>query len=128
MSDAAPKLGSCIFMLAGHGDLKIDWNDDNHEEVIKFIQAKMDAGVAFHILDPESKAKNPTLVEIENTNQISGRQVYVRDPEIKHIVEAGFASIASFAGTPELKTKGKAKTAAEAAAADTVAVAPKKGG
>lgn len=121
-------MGSCLYPLFGHGDLKIEWSEDKQQEVINFIQAKMDTGVTFHIIDPESKAKTPPVLEIENTNQITGRQVYVRDPDIGKLIEGGFASIASFSGMPELKVTGRAKTAEEAAKQDTVAIAPKRGG
>ena len=111
-----------------HGDLKVEWNEDVNEEVLKFIQTKMDQGVAFHILDPKSKAKKPPVMPIETIGEIKNRQVYIRDDDIKNLVESGFASIAKFSGVSELKTVGRAKTAAEAAATDTVAVPPKTGG
>jgi len=119
---------STIMMLPQHGDLKIEWTEATHDEVVKAIQAKMDQGVAFYILDPESKAKTPPIVQIDSTDAATNRQVYVRDPDIKNLVESGFASIASFAGVAELKTVARAKTAEEAAQTDTVAVPPKKGG
>ncbi len=117
---------SAIMMI--DGDLKIEWTEATHDEVVKAIQAKMDQGVAFHILDPESKPKSPSLMQIDNISNVTGREVYVRDADIKNLVESGFASIASFSGVSELKTVGRAKTAEEAAKTDTVAVPPKKGG
>ena len=129
MSDlATPVRHSAIFMLFGHGDLKIEWEESNHDAVAAMIQAKMDAGVSFYILDPRSKAKKPPLVQIENISQATGRNVYIRDPDIAKLVEAGLANIASFAGVGEMKTAGKAKTADEAAKTDTIAVRPAQGG
>jgi hypothetical protein len=55
-----------------------------------------------------------------------GREVYVRDPDIKKLLEGGFVRFAtsSFEGISEIKTLGTAKSAEEAARADTIAVQP----
>ena len=68
-------------------DLKIEWDEDHHDEVVKFLQTKMDEGIVFHILDPSSKA-NPSFIPIEKTGEITHRQVYVRDDTIKIVVES----------------------------------------
>src|SRR6266446_5208319 len=47
-------IGSCSFLFAGHGDLRIEWEEKDHDEIIKLIRAKMKAGVSFHIIDPVS--------------------------------------------------------------------------
>lgn len=122
---------SCSFLIRGHGDLKIEWDEAHHAEAVALIQAKMDAGVSFFIVDPTSKAKiKKPIIPMSGTDQAAARQVFVRDADIKQFVESGFGSIASFAGTPELtiKTTGRAKTAAQAASSDTVAVQPSVGG
>jgi len=121
-------MGTCIYPSSRHGDLKLEWNEENAAEAIAKIQEKMNQGVTFHILDPDSKAKAPPVLEIDNTNQISNRQVYIRDSDIAKLVEDGMASIVSFTGVAQLKTMGKAKTAEEVVENDTVAVAPKAGG
>lgn len=124
-------LPSCIFMIRGHGDLKIEWDETNHANAVAMIQAKMDAGVSFFILDPSSKAKNPTtIVQIAKTDEATARKVFVKDRDIKSFIESGFGSIASFAGTIDMKEKVaiKAKVAEEAALTDTVAVQPSVAG
>ena len=119
---------STHLMLRHHGDLKIEWEEAQHDEVVKFIQAKMDEGITFHILDPNSKAKNRPVMSIEKADEITNRQVYIRDEAIKNLVESGVASLAKFSGVTEMKTVGRAKTAAQAAATDTVAVPQRTGG
>lgn len=119
-------LGSSIFMIGGH--LRIEWGDKDRDEVIRMIQTKMDQGVEFFILDEASTAMRNPLVKIETTEQVIGQQVYISDPDIKHLVEGGFAKIATFTGMSDLKTVGKAKTATQAAQSNTIATAPKKGG
>ena len=121
---------STQYMLRGHGDLTIEWDEKNHDEAVKLIQAKMDAGVSFFIVDPTSRKKKKPLMPISAPSDATARKVFVRDADIKHFVESGFASITSFGTTAEMTiaTIGKAKTAEQAARTDTVAVQPSTGG
>jgi hypothetical protein len=116
-------IGSCSFLLAGHGDLRIEWEEKNHDEIVKLIEAKMSQGVTFFILDPASKPMDdPSLKAIKSARRIADRQVYVRDRDIAKVVDADFARIAQFKGFGQIKTIGAAKSAEEAARADTIAV------
>jgi hypothetical protein len=119
--DADRVIGSCAFMLAGHGDLRIEWQEKDHDEVVKLIQAKMKAGVRFFIREPGSY----TLVPIRRRNIGIGREVYVRDADIKKLIEGGFARFPTtrLAGTGQLgtHTHSVAKSAEEAARTHTIA-------
>jgi hypothetical protein len=115
-------IGSCTFLLANHGDLHIEWEEKDHDEIAKLIRAKMKAGVTFHILDPASFE----LVPIRRTHLTMGREVFVRDADIKKFIESGFARFAttSFETVGQIKTLGIARSAEEAARTDTVAIQP----
>jgi len=115
-------IGSCSFLLARHGDLHIEWEEKDHDEIVKLLQAKMKAGVSFHILDPASFE----LVQIKRANRAMGREVFVRDPDIKKLIEGGFARFATtrFETFGQIKTLGIAKSAEAAARADTIAIPP----
>jgi hypothetical protein len=125
----APRTRSCIFMLQHHGDLQIEWSDANQAEIVQAFQSLMDQGVTFFIRAPEGTEDSPAVRAIGSVDEIAEhKSVFIKDPDIAKIVEAGFARLASFKTTGEIRTIGTAKTAEEAAAADTVAVQPKKGG
>jgi hypothetical protein len=115
-------MGSCSFLLASHGDLRIEWEEKDHAEIIELIRAKMKVGVRFCILDPASLE----LVPIKRATRAMGREVYVSDPDIKKLIEGGFARFATtrFGGVGQIKTLGFAKSAEEAVRADTIAVRP----
>lgn len=121
-------LGTCIFMVRGHGDLRIGWEDDKRDEVIAYIQSKMDAGVVFYVIDETSKARQKPLVEVQSTVQITDRQVFVHDADIARLIETGLANIATFAGAPERKRVRKAATAVDAAESHTIARPQPQGG
>jgi hypothetical protein len=113
-------IGSCSFLLAGHGDLRIEWEEKDHDEIIKLIRAKMKAGVRFFILDPASLRWAP----IKRANRAMGREVYVRDPDIKKLIEGGFGHFPTtrFEGIGQIKFLGIAESAEEAARAVTIAI------
>jgi hypothetical protein len=116
-------IGSCAFMLSGHGDLRIEWQEKDHDEVVKLIRAKMKAGVRFFIREPGSY----TLVPIKRRNIGIGREVYVQDTDIKKLIEGGFGRFPTtrLEGIGQLKAHGVsgiAKNAEEAARAHTIAV------
>lgn len=115
-------IGSCAFMLSGHGDLRIEWQEKDHDEIVKLIQAKMKAGVRFFIIQPGSF----TLVPIKRRNFAIGREVYVHDADIKKLIEGGFGRFPTtrLKGIGQLETHGMsgiAKSAEEAARAHTIA-------
>ena len=113
-------IGWCSFLLGGHGDLRIEWQEKDHVEIVKLLKAKMKAGVRFYILDPASLRWTP----IKRAHRAMGREVYVRDPDIKKLIEAGFGRFATtdFEGIGQSKILGIAKSAEEAARAVTIAV------
>ena len=115
-------IGSCSFLLGGHGDLRIEWQEKDHVEIVKLLQAKMNAGVRFFILDPASLRWTP----IKRAHRAMGREVYVRDPDIKKLIEAGFGRFPTthFEGIGQIKILGIAKSAEEAARAVTIATPP----
>jgi hypothetical protein len=114
-------IGSCSFLLCAYG-VRIQWGEKDHNEVVKLVQAKMKAGVRFFIIDPALLR----LAPVKRANRAMGREVYVRDPDIKKLLEGGFVRFAtsSFEGIGQIKTLGTAKSAEEAARADTIAVPP----
>ena len=124
-SDAAAAdrlIGSCSFVLSAHGDLRIEWGEKDHNEIVKLIQANLKAGVRFFIIDPASLR----LAPLKRASRVMGREVYVRDPDIKKLLEGGFVrfTASSFEGISQIKTLGTAKSAEEAARADTIPVQP----
>jgi hypothetical protein len=124
-SDAAAAdwvIGSCSFLLSAHGDLRVQWGEKDHNEIVTLIQAKLKAGVRFFIIDPASLR----LAPVKRANRAMGRRVYVRDPDIKKLLEGGFVrfTTSSFEGISQIKPLGTAKSAEEAARADTIAVPP----
>jgi hypothetical protein len=124
-SDAAAAdrvIGWCSFLLGGHGDLRIEWQEKDHVEIVKLLKAKMKAGVRFFILDPASLRWTP----IKRAHRAMGREVYVRDPDIKKLIEAGFGRFATtdFEGIGQIKILDIAKSAEEVARAVTIATPP----
>jgi hypothetical protein len=115
-------IGSCSFMLGGHGDLCIEWQEKDHDEIVNLLQAKMNAGARFFVLDPASLG----WVPIRRAHRAMGRKVYVLDPHIKKLIEGGFGRFPTthFEGISPLKILGIAESAEEAASAVTIAAAP----
>jgi hypothetical protein len=111
-------IGSFTFFLSRHGDLRIEWQEKDHDEVVKLIQAKMEAGVRFFIIEPGSY----TLVPIKRRSIGIGREVYVQDADIKKLIEGGFARFPTtrFSGIGQFGTHSS-NSAEEAARAHTIA-------
>jgi hypothetical protein len=119
-------IGSFTFFLSAHGDLRIEWQEKDHDEVVKLIQAKMEAGVRFFIIEPGSY----TLVPIKRRSIGIGREVYVQDADIKKLIEGGFARFPTtrFSGIGQFGTHSICNSAEEAARAHTIATpAPRRG-
>jgi len=120
---------SSTFLSTAHGDLTIEWDDANTAAMIEHIQAMMDRGITFFKLEEQGKTRKKTVaVPLGTTAEVSGNKVLIKDADIAQIVDAGLATIARYAGVGDIKTVGTAKTAAEAAATDTIARQPAKGG
>jgi hypothetical protein len=91
-ADAANRvIGSCSFLLASHGDLRLEWGEEDHVEVTKLIRLQMKAGVRFCTLDPASLE----LVPIKRASRARRREVYVSDPDIKQLIDSGFSRFAT---------------------------------
>lgn len=129
MVAAEPRTNSLTFLSTGHGDLTIEWDEGNNEAMTAQIQALMDKGVSFFKVEDQGKIRKKLVaVPVTSAAEAPDRKLLIKDADIAKIVESGLADISRFSGVAEIKTTGKAATAAEAAATDTVAVKPAKGG
>lgn len=130
---AEPVLHSITFMGTGHGDLTITWDETNQAAMIDHIQGFMDKGIVFYKIEEVAtgKIRKKTTTQaapISGTGEITDRKLLVKDAQIATLMSAGIADIARFEGVAEIKTVGRATTAAEVAASDTIATKPKTGG
>src|SRR4051812_45353540 len=80
-----PAIGSCAFLLARHGDLRIEWEEKDHAEIVKLIADKMAEG--WHFFETDRTGK---IVPIHRRSP-TGTHVLVHDGAIKAMMEAGFA-------------------------------------
>jgi hypothetical protein len=134
MSDAAavavhPRTNSMTFLSVDHGDLTIEWDEGNNDAMTSQIQYLMDKGVTFFKIEDQGKVRKKLVgIPIGSAAEATDRKVLIKDADIAKIVDSGLADISRIAGVTEIKTTGRAATAAEAAGTDTVAVKPAKGG
>jgi len=133
MSDAMaagePRTNSMTILSLGHGDLTIEWDEGNNEAMTAQIQVLMDKGVTFFKVEDQGKIRKKLVgTPIASATEATDRKLMIKDADIQKIVDSGLADVARFQGCGEIKTVGRATTAAEAAATDTVAVQPAKGG
>jgi len=117
-------------MLCRQGDVTIYWDEADDEKMIPVIEAKMKAGVTFFIIEPRAEGVGPPrkylLEDIEEAK--THRVLQIRDADIADFVKS--ADTASVGKTPnsEVKSVKRAKTAKEAASAQTVGVEMPRGG
>jgi hypothetical protein len=118
------------------GDLGIEWPVENIDRVAETFQVLIDKGVNFYLVE-----KKDGLVRSKTTvtpvsggdtlkQQIASGKVYIKNADIKPLLDAGIASIATLTGVGDFKApSGKtAKTGKEAASNDTVALGQRQGG
>ena len=118
------------------GDLGIEWPAENADRVAEVFQKLIDDGVNFYIVEKvQGTFRSKTTVSpVEGgdtlNEQITGRKVFIKNADIKALVDAGVASIATLEGVADFKAPAgkKAKTGAEAATNDTVALGQRTGG
>lgn len=116
-------MGACTF-LNQMGDTTIAWSEDQDDEWEKIIEAKMKAGVSFFIIDP----RVGTRTKLKRADDaMRHRHLAIPDADVSAFVGVGIGEVIP---TPAkaAKARGRAKTAKEAAKAETVAVQPRRGG
>lgn len=106
------------------GDTTIAWTDDQDAEMEAIIQKKMDAGCSFFIIEPRMGTRKKLKHAADASKY---RHLAIPDEDLAAFVGAGKGEAVR---TPEkpAKTVRKAKTAKEAAGAETVAIQPRRGG
>ena len=119
-----------VTLLDRTGDSTLAWSDENDDNVRAVIERKMTEGWSFFILKPRIGGliapKRTPLKKFKELPE-EARAVSMSDADFMTLLEEGFATKAERAAS-SLQTTGRAKTAAEAARADTVAVKPRRGG
>lgn len=111
-------------ILNSMGDTTIAWTDDRDEDMRALIQKKMDQGVQFFMIEPRMGGRSP-LKRVSDAHKY--RMLAIPDADFSAFVGEGKAEAIP---TPaaKSKTKGRAKTAKEAAKGESVAIAPRRGG
>jgi len=112
-------------VMGPSGDRAISWDDADSEKMISYIQSKMDAGWMFFIVERGSIERWKPLKSAEDAR--ATKSVVMVEPELAAAVETGVALVSEAKGAT-IDTSGRAKTAEEVAANDTVAVRPARGG
>lgn len=121
------------------GDSTIMWTEEHDEFWVAAIQAMMNRGVTFFIIDERNLRRPLTRApDARTTRNIAmmdspGAEVGVKllqipgEPEASQLIEEGKAEVVK---TPAgaVKTRRRAKTAKEVASAQTVGVRQRKGG
>ncbi len=112
-------VGSCAFLLARHGDLRIEWEDKDHDAIIKLIPQKMAEGMCFFEVDYSGLEIVPII-----RRSPTGRHVIVHDETIKAAMEAGFFRFPTtkFEGVGQIKQLGLVHDPEEVARTHTIAV------
>jgi hypothetical protein len=114
-----------LSMMDSSGDTSFGWDAAEDEWVIPMIRAKMEAGYTFWIVE-----RNPLReVRLERADALGeNRHVVIRDAAARELFEQGRIGLASIAEHGEARVLRRARTPGEAAAADTVAHRPLRGG
>lgn len=126
MSDAV-QTRTTSFLNTGHGDLAIEWDLANHDQMVVEFQQLIDKGVTFFKLEEQGRVRKK-LVAVPTTELPDNRKLLIKDPDLAKLFQSGLGSIARFETCMNLKTVGAARTAEEAASTDTVATNAKVGG
>lgn len=119
-----------VTVLNRTGDSTLAWSDDNDDKVRAVIEKKMAEGWSFFLLEPRLGGWAPprkTNLKVFKDLPADARAISMGDDDFMALLQEGFAGVAPRA-EGELKTRGRAKSATEAATADTIAVQPRRGG
>jgi hypothetical protein len=103
------------------------WAASDSSWIIPLIKAKMDQGYEFWIVKQEP-LREERLVNLSDLHQ--DRHVIMRDPVARELFEQGRISMVADADDDEgdLEVTGRARTAEEVVANDTLAHRPQRGG
>lgn len=113
-----------LTMLNEAGDTTLVWTEDRDDEMEALIQKKMDQGCSFFLIEPRFGTRAP-LKYASDANK--HRMLAIPDSDFATFVGEGKIEAVSTPAAP-IKTKGRAKSAKEAAKGETVGVKPRKGG
>ena len=113
------RTGSCAFLLAGHGDLRIEWEEKVHDAVVRLLDYKMADGVRFYEIDHSGDQVVPI-----NRRGPTGTHIIVHDDMLKQVIDAGFARFPTtkFVTNGEPKPFRRLHNPEEVARTHTVAV------
>lgn len=118
-----------LTMLNERGDTTIVWDEDQDGEMEKIIAKKMKQGVSFFIVEPRFfgllPPKKTELKKAKDARKF--RALAIPDEDLSAFVSSG-AGDEVVTPTGKVSTKGKAKTAKQAAQSQTVGVRPARGG
>lgn len=118
-----------LTMLNETGDTTIVWDEDQDDAMEAIIAKKMAAGMSFFIVEPRFFGlMPPKRTPLKHPDEArKHRALSIKDEDLSRFVSDGAGDVAP---TPpgEVKTVRRAKTAKEAASAQTVGVKPLKGG
>lgn len=116
-----------LSFLTGDGDNTYGWEPDDDAWVIPMIQRKMDEGYVFWIIrrNPIRELKLRTADEAKFT-----RSIIIKDNDARILFEQGRIGLVAsgVVDRGDMIREGRARTAEEAVANDTVAHRPSRGG
>jgi hypothetical protein len=110
--------------LNKNGDTTLAWTEDRDDEMAALIQKKMDQGVSFFIIEPRMGLRQK-LKDSADANK--HRMLAIPDADFAAFVGEGKIEAVPTPKAPA-KTVRRAKTGKEAASAETVNTAPRRGG
>lgn len=131
-----------LTMLNQSGDTTLVWTEDRDDEMERIIQAKMDAGCTFFVIEPRfgTRTKLKSAGDASKTRMLaipdeefakfvsaSGPSRRAQEPDAEGADVEPTAAIMPTPAKPARVTR-KAKTAREAATSETVGVQPRRGG
>lgn len=116
-----------ITMLNERGDTTICWSSDRDDEMERIIQAKMDAGCTFFLIDPRFGTREP-LRNVADANK--ARMLAIPDEDFAAFVGGGAPGSAVTVMTPAkpAKIRRKATSAKEVVKGEAVGLRPRAGG
>ena len=120
-------------ILNGRGDLTIAWDEPDDERVLAMIREKMAAGWHFFLVEPRmggmaAPARVPLrAAEDAARARVVSMSIADKDQAIAGLLESG-AAVPVPASDKPMRRRRTARTAEEAAAGETVAVRPARGG
>jgi len=118
-----------LTMLNEAGDVTIVWDESSDDAMEKIIADKMKAGCSFFIIEPRfgglaAPAKKPLK---DAADARKHRALAIPDADLAAFVSAGAGALVA-TPTEKARTTRRAKTAKEAAQAETLGVQARRGG